>query len=332
MGATARYDKELFGRFLREQRKVVTRRQLVQCGMTRSAIQYRVRPDGRWRIILPGVYAASDGVVSADQREMAAMLYAGPSAVMTGTFAVRHYGLVASGSDYIDVLVPVGAHRRQSVRFLRIIHTERMPEQVTRAGPIRVAAPARAVADAVRTYRHLHDAQTVISRALQKGLCTLAELGTELREGPTRGSAMLRDGLRDAATGIWSAAEGDLMTLIRNSDLPQPQYNVVLYAPDGTMLGIVDAWWGEAGVVAEVESQEFHFYRAEWEATMDRANKITKYRVQVLHFPPSKIKRAGATVLADLRQAIAEGMAAPPVQIRAVPQMLEQVNCAIDTP
>src|ERR1700678_52323 len=153
MGIRSSYDKELLWVFLHEQRNVVTRRQLVECGMTRSAIQHRVRPGGRWRVILPGVYAASDGIVSGNQREMAAMLYAGPSAVMTGAFAVRHYGLVASGPDYIEVLVPVEEHRRQSIRFLRLIHTERMPAEVTQAGPIRVAGPARAIADAVQGYR-----------------------------------------------------------------------------------------------------------------------------------------------------------------------------------
>lgn len=331
MGIRSSYDKELLWVFLHEQRNVVTRRQLVECGMTRSAIQHRVRPGGRWRVILPGVYAASDGIVSGDQREMAAMLYAGPSAVMTGAFAVRHYGLVASGPDYIEVLVPVEEHRRQSIRFLRLIHTERMPAEVTQAGPIRVAGPARAIADAVRGYRDIHHAQDVISAALQRHLCTLAELGIELREGPTRGSAMLRDGLRDAATAIWSSAEGDFMALIRDSDLPQPQYNVALYTLDGIALGIVDAWWGEAGVAAEVESQEFHFLRSDWQNTMDRSNKITKYRVQLLHFPPTKIKSDGRTVLADLADAIAAGMAAPPPLVRAVPQILDEVNCAIDT-
>jgi hypothetical protein len=324
MGIRASYDKELLWVFLKDQRNVVTRRQLVECGMTRSAIQYRVRPGGRWRVILPGVYAASDGIVSADQREMAAMLYAGHSAVMTGAFAVRHYGLVASGPDYIEVLVPVEEHRRQSVRFLRLTHTERMPAQVTQAGPIRVAGPARAIADAVRGYRDIHDAQTVISAALQRDLCTLAELGAELREGPTRGSAILRDGLRDAATAIRSAAEGDFMALIRGSDLPQPQYNVSLYTLDGNLLGIVDAWWGEAGVAAEVESEEFHFSRSDWRETMNRANKITKHRIQLLHFPPGQIRTDGKTVLVDLADAIDEGMAAPPPRIRAVPQKLDK--------
>jgi hypothetical protein len=327
MGIAATYDRDRLESLLRAQYRVVARRQLVECMMTRSAIQHRVGLNGQWRIILPGVYAASNGTVSAQQREMAALLYAGPAGIITGPFAIRRYGIVASGPDYIDVLVPVDL-RRKSVRFVHLIRTARMPDEVYRAGPIRIAALARAVADSVRGYRDIRDAQTVICAALQREECTLAKLATELREGPKRGSALLLRGLRDAATGIWSAAEGDLMDLVRRSDLPEPEYNVTLYAPDGTLLGIVDAWWQRAGVAAEVESQEFHFKREDWQATMARHNRITKHRVQLMHFPPSQIKSSGAKVVADIREAIAAGLAAPPLPIRAVPQ---HVNGTIGT-
>ena len=63
---------------------------------------------------------------------MAALLYGGPAGVISGAFAVRHYGLVAPGPDYIDVPVPVH-RRRQSVRFVRLIHTARMATNVYRS-------------------------------------------------------------------------------------------------------------------------------------------------------------------------------------------------------
>lgn len=329
MGARAVYDEKRLRRILSEQYNVASRRQLVDCGMTRGAIQHRVGPGGRWRILLPGVYAAGDAAIPAMQREMAAMLFAGPDAVMTGAFAARHYGLVAPGPDYIDILIPASV-RRQSTRFVRLIHTTRMPE-VFRTGPIRMAPAARAVADAVRGYRSIDDARSLISAAIQRRQCTPEAIGRELRDGPVRGSGLLLRGLCDAATGIWSAAEGQFMTLIEGSDLPRPEYNVALFAPDGTLLGIVDAWWGRAGVAAEVDSQEFHFKREDWLDTMRRHNRITKHRVQLLHFPPTQITSDGAAVLADLRDAIAEGLAAPPLPIRAVPQGSATNLARVDT-
>jgi hypothetical protein len=326
MGISADYDREHLERILRRQYNVVSRSQLLACGMTRSAIQHRVSPDGRWTIILPGIYIAR-GDVTAERREMAAQLFAGAKGVITGAFAVRHHGLVASGPDCIDVLVPPNV-RRHGLRFVRLIRTDRMPEQLYRVGPIRIAALPRAVADAVRGYRDIAAARTLICAALQHPHCTLEELGSELRDGPKRGSALLLRGLRDAATGIWSAAEGRLMDLIDGSDLPKPEYNVALYAEDGEFLGIVDAWWGRAGVAAEVDSQEFHFRDKDWRDTMKRHNRIAKHRIQLLHYPPHQITSDGVALLTELRAAITTGLAAPPLPIRAEPA---GVVGAIDT-
>jgi len=327
MGISSSYDKERLDDILGHQYDVVSRQQLLDCGMTRSAIQHRIRPGGPWPVILPGIYIAGSETTS-ERREMAALLYAGDGGVITGAFAVRHYGMVAPGPDCIEVLVPVNTRRRQSVRFVRLIHTTRMPRRTSLVGSRRIAAPPRAVADAVRGYRTIHDARSLICRAIQHNKCTLAELAQELREGPKRGSALLLDGLRDASTGIWSAAEGKLMDLINRSGLPRPEYNVALYAPDGECLGIVDAWWQDAGVAAEVDSQEFHFSRGDWNQTMKRHNRIAKHRVVLLHFAPWRITSEGGGVVGELRDAIAAGRIAPPPLVRAVPQRLD---CANDT-
>ena len=185
------HDARQLQRLLESQDNVVARRQLIACGMTRSAIQHRVGTGGRWRIVLPGIYAATRDTVSATQRQLAALLYAGPEAVITGAFAARHYGLVASGPDYIDVLVPVRV-RTQSFRFVRVIHTARMPSQSFRSGLIRIAGPDRAVADAVRGYRQIDEARSLICGGIQRRQCSLAGLASELRDGPKRGSALLR--------------------------------------------------------------------------------------------------------------------------------------------
>ncbi len=327
MGIRSTYNAKRLERILSSQDNLVTRHQLLECEMTRSAIQHRVKRGGRWRIILPGVYTTIDGAVSARQRQVAALLYAGEEAVITGAFAARLYGLVAPGPDYIDVLVPVRV-RKQSFRFVRVIHTARMPEQVFRNGSIRIAGPDRAIADAVRGYREIEDARSLICTAIQRRQCSLAGLASELSAGPKRGSALLRQGLRDAAKGIWSAAEGQLMDLIERSDLPEPEYNVALYASDGEFLGIVDAWWEQAGVAAEVDSREFHFSGEDWRETMRRHNQLTKHRVQLMHFPPVRIQTSGDTVIAELRSAIKTGLTAPPLSVRAVSQ---RVDCAIDT-
>jgi hypothetical protein len=298
MGVSATYDRERLAQILRTQHDVVSRRQLLECGMDPGVIHRRTRGDGPWVSVLPGIYACAP--VSDHGRETAACLYAGPAGVVTGAFALKHFGLSAVLPDRIEVLVPVGV-RRQSAQFVRLIRTARMPAQTYRAGPIRIAEPTRAAGDAARSYRCISDARAVICEVTRRQLCSLSGLRQELSEGPRQGSALLLRSLRDAARGIWSAAEGDLMDLIDRSGLPQPEYNVALYAEDGTFLGIVDAWWQRAGVAAEVDSQEFHFLPQDWRETLKRHNRITKHRVQLMHFPPHRIKTDGPGVIGDLR-------------------------------
>jgi hypothetical protein len=296
---------------------VVSRGQLLECDVLPSAIRQRIRPGGPWRVLLPGIYAA-DARITTERREMAARLHAGPGGLITGPYAVRRFGLKASGPTTVDVLVPADV-RRQNSGFVRLIRTSRMPTDVYVMGPIQFAGPARSIADAVRAYTEIGDARAVICAAIKDRVCSLAGLATELAEGPSRGAALLRRGLRDAAKGIWSAAEGDLADLIGRSDLEQPQFNVALYAEDGTFLGVVDAWWKRAGVAAEVDSREFHFEEDDWENTMQRHNRIIARRVQLLHFTPCRIKSDGASILTELGIAIAHGTRNPPLPIKSMP-------------
>jgi hypothetical protein len=73
------------------------------------------------------------------------------------------------------------------------------------------------------------------------GRCTVADLGIELREGPTRGSATFRSVLAEVGEGIRSTAEGDLRGLIMAARLPVPLWNASLYSGD-TFLARPDAW------------------------------------------------------------------------------------------
>src|SRR2546423_10192749 len=53
---------------LEQQSSVVSRTQLLALGMKDTAMQYRVRVGGPWRVLLPGVYVAANGVPSVSQK------------------------------------------------------------------------------------------------------------------------------------------------------------------------------------------------------------------------------------------------------------------------
>jgi hypothetical protein len=312
------YDSDRLGRIVREQFGVVGRGQVLDCGVSRSAVGYLLRRDGPWQRMMPGVYATTTGEMTPDQRAMGALLHAGPQSVITGAVAVRRHNLHCAGLNEVDVLVPRGV-RVQSTGFVRVIHTSRMPESFYSTGQIRFAPPARAVADAARGMARLSDVRAVVAEAVQRRRCDLASLISELNEGPSTGSRALRIALGEIGDGVRSAAEADLKELIDGSDLEQPVYNATLYAADGTFLGIADAWWERAGVVGEVDSRQYHLSPEDYERTTARHNHMAAYGINLLHFLPSTLKQKSPTVIADLRGAITRGNNRPALPIVTIP-------------
>ena len=318
MPTLSAYDRERFARVARGQYAVVARSQAFDCGMTRSTIAYRLRPDGPWRQILPGVYLTVTGSPGPEQRETAALLYAGPQSVITGSVAVRRHNLRCAGLNLLDVLVPADS-RRKSTGYVQIQRTTRMPAMLYTSGPLRFTAPVRAVADAARAMSQFSDVQALVCEAIQRGRCTLEELAQELQQGPSNGARWYRMALAEVSEGIRSAAEAQLKRLIDRSDLDRPMYNADLYTLDGLFLGRPDAWFARAGVAGQVDSREYHLAAKDYETTTLRHNRMEAAGIHVLHWLPSTIKAEPQRVIADLRNAIAAGNKCPPLPIKAIP-------------
>src|SRR3984957_5468844 len=318
MGIKSVYDAAAVERIVRGQFGVIGRSQALEGGLSGSAIDHRVRQDGPWRRLLPGIYSTTTGDMTPDQRAMAALLHAGADSVITGATAVRRHRLRCSGLNEVDVLVPADV-RRQSAGFVRVIHTSRMPERYYSTGQIRFAPRPRAGADATRGMTRLSDARAVVAEAVQHGRCSLEALIIELNKGQVAGSRFYRIALGEIGDGIRSAAEADLRELIRRSDLETPMYNPELYAADGSFIGIPDAWWQRAGVAAEVDSRQFHLSPDDYERTTMRHNRMEASGINMLHFLPSTLRSKPPTVLRDLRGAIKAGNSKPPLPIVAIP-------------
>ena len=262
-------------------------------------------PGGKWAKILPGVYATVTGRVTVEQRQVAALLYAGPDSVITGPTAFRLHRLRSPGPDTIDVLVPWTV-KRQSTGFVRIHRTRRMPA-CYRTGPIRFARAARAVADAAHGFTALDDVRSVVAEAVQKQACSIAEIGLELEEGARRDSGHLRSALAEVRDGIRSVAEARFRRRVQQSDLPPPQYNVFLRAADGTDIGEADAWWADAGVSAEIDSQEYHFFRDGWLRTDAKHSRMLKHGILPHHFAPSRVDNDWSGIYDELKSSIKKG-------------------------
>lgn len=308
-------DHGRLGRILVSQHHVITRSQALACGIPQSTVSVWCKLGGKWQKMLPGVYLAVTGTPTPEQRQMAALLYAGQGSVITGSAAVRVRRLRVPATDMIDVLIPSSV-KRQSLGYVRIHRTRRMPVPV-RMGPVRFAPPARAVADASHWFTNLGDVRALVAEAVQKQVCSIAQIGIELSEGANRDSAHLRKALAAVRSGIRSEAEADFRDRILRSDLMAPQYNVFLRARDGTDIGEADAWWAEAGVSAEIDSQEYHFYRDGWLKTDAKHGRMLKYGIRPHHFAPSRVKSDWPAIYEELKSSIADGRRRPRLDIVA---------------
>lgn len=283
--------------------------------MSPHLLKYRVREDGPWQPLIPGVYLVGTGPADHHQRAMAALLHGGPRSVITASAALRLHGLTRTCDDAVDLLVPLASGMRDS-GFVRIHRTARMPGLFCVKGEIRYALVPRAVADAVRGLPELADVRALVAEAVQRGMCSIPWLTEELSAGPRRGSAGLRQVLAEVADGVRSAAEADLRDLIAWARLPMPMFNPRLFA-GRTFIATPDCWWPAAGVAAEVDSRAWHLSPKDWESTLARHARISAYGINVLHFTPRQIRADRTGVAATLRRALAAGR--PLSHIRAVP-------------
>ena len=318
MAPSTRLDQDALNRILGEQLDLITRRQALSAGLTGHALTHRLRSGGPWRRLLPGVYLAATGTPTPLQQEMAALLYAGKNSLVTGPAALRCHYIGTNVPDLIDVLVPA-ARQRQDTEFVRLHRTTRMPERTWERGPIRYVPAARAVADTARGLTSLREVRAVVADAVQRRACQVRELAAELSEGPNAGSALFRAALADVADGIRSVAEADLKDLLVKARIPMPLFNPALYGRDGTFIARPDAWWPELGIAIEVDSREWHLSPEDHARTLARGRRMGKYQIVVLRFTPNQIRSDPASVIKDIRDALAGATGRPPLNLRTVP-------------
>lgn len=318
MPRDAEFDRAALAATLRAQQHVISRRQAFGCGMTQAALSRRIRPGGPWQRLLPGVYLAQTGAPLVAQREMAALLHAGPGSVLTGQAALYGLGLDTAQPRLFDVLVPA-TRRPASAGFVAVHRTTRMPDRVIREGRRTYALAPRAFADAARCLGDLAEVRALIAGAVQRGHCPLSALVRELRQGQMWDSARLRRVLEEVADGVRSVTEAEFRDLIERARLPRPMFNARLLTPGGVFIAAPDAWWPSAGVAAEIDSRQWHLSPADWERTMRRHARMSSHGILVLHFAPHEIRVNPAAVVAALTDTLAAGAARPVLPLIARP-------------
>lgn len=281
---------------------LVTREQLYEHGVSRATLRWAL---GRfWRMPLPGVVATFIGALTARQEVIAAALWAGEGAVLTGLNAARWHQLapLTHWRPFWFLVEPTRAGR--TTRGVRVTRTRRQEPRPWRRGVLTVASPSRALADAARELRYTAGVDALIIEAVQRGIVTADALRHEAEAGPCRWSARLRAALDIVDRNAWSFPEGLLLDARDGSSvLPGLWLNPVLTAADGVRLPTPDGWIDEVGLAIQVHSVLHHAMSKDWEGTLVDDGVYAEHGICMLPFTPARIRQDPAWVRARVEKA-----------------------------
>lgn len=291
---------------------LITRTQALASGMTVAALRHAIRRDGPWQRVAPGVYATFTGELTQRQRLRAALLFAGPEAMLSGVDACRAHGMRYVPEAGVPLVLVPHQHRAASTSLAVVRRVARMPRARTVSG-LAVAPVERAVVDALRrspgmvAAPSLRDTRALVCETVQRQLTTPERLSAEVSAAPRNGTALLRQALADVIAGCWSAPECEILDLARSSHLlPDPVVNTPLPGLDDIT---PDGWWCEAQLAYEVDSAEHHRYGLSPEHTQRRHARMASAGWRVMPISPRRIRTDPRGLLREMEAAYLRGLA-----------------------
>lgn len=272
---------------------------LVAAGVNRQTIRRRVQR-GAWQEPCPSVVCRTTGSLSSYQWLVAAMRYGGPGAMLSHASAGELWSLGPT-PPRVHVTVPHGRHLRSTAEVA--VHQTTRPCRPVLVEDLLVTPPARTAIDMALGLRAATSVVALLGRALQRGRVSLDQLADELLLAPRRGSASASEALADLACGSRSAAEAQLLRLLRRAGLPLPEMNAPVTTAFGTRY--VDALWRSLGRGVEVDGQAFHLDAAAWQADLIRQNAIQTTGIVLLRIAARRLWAEPDAVVSEIRAFLA---------------------------
>jgi predicted transcriptional regulator of viral defense system len=233
----------------------VSRQQLLDAGLA-SQVIFRRLEHGRWQQLYRGVYAVFTGPPPRETQLWAALLRAGPGAVLSHLSAAELHGLIDYPGESIFVAVP--ATRRVRARGIDVRMSGRIAEAAQPGREPPRTNLEETVFDLIELAVTFDDACGWITRAVGKRLTTDERLSAALKlRKKMRWRARLDDVLAAAGDGIHSVLEYRyLRDVERAHGLPRSRHQVRMVV-DGKIV-YRDAYYQEYKLAVELDGRLAH--------------------------------------------------------------------------
>jgi very-short-patch-repair endonuclease/predicted transcriptional regulator of viral defense system len=283
-------------RIAERQYGLISRRQLYGLGLSARTIE-RGLSRGRLHCVHRGVYAVGHRRLTPRGHWLAAVLAAGPGAVLSHRSAGAHLGLRPTASARVDVTVCRRAARARPGVAVHVTRELLERDWTTRDG-IPVTSVARTLLDlaGLISSKQLSRALEAAERAELFDLLALEDVCS--RANGRRGLGALRQAIADQTgppPATRSELERDLLELCDAHRLQRPQVNVLVLGFEA------DGHWPGARLVLECDSFEFHRTRAAFERDRERDVALQLAGYTVLRFTHRRMIRNPEEVAAAIR-------------------------------
>jgi hypothetical protein len=271
---------------------VVTREDLLDAGISRSAIRRRVEK-GLLIPQYPGVYRVGHDAPSVEASYYAAVRACGEGAVLSGRAAAHLWRLIKGKPPPPEVTTPT-ERRIEGIKTRRERKLNRA--DVGRRRGIPVTTVPRTLVDLAATLslgdlaRACHEAG-VLHRTTPKHVDAVLA-----RKPKARGVRKLRQVLCGEVDVTLSALEAAFMKVLREHELPLPVTN----RPAGGQR--VDCRWPDHNLTVELDSYTFHNSRYTWEQGYERERRARRRKEKFRRFTWTDVLEDPAYMLRELRR------------------------------
>lgn len=287
------------------QRNHLCRPDVLEAGGSDSLIRARLS-SGRWRRRHAGVYCVAPAPVGWKGELQAAVLAAGPAALVSHRAALVLWGLDGLRWAPVEITVPY-EHGPVPSDVVRHRTRRRMTSTFRHGIPVTTVERTLIDCGAVLPPWVVEEA---FDSAVRRKLTTHALVARELKISGgrgVRGSRAVRAMLaaRENVTATGSAAELAFLRVVRDAGIEAPELQVPVRLPDHTV-AVVDFMWPDRRKIVEIDGLDAHGSARSLEADLDRQNQLLSLGYGLRRYSGRTVRRRPEHVAAALLRFLEE--------------------------